>query len=62
MPDSDTFSEVFNIISLNNELHADDGSIANDAEARFTFYGENFEVKLEADFMEDVYKLTAERR
>lgn len=60
--DSDTFSEVFNVISLNMELHADDDSIANDSEARFIYYGDNFEVKLEADFTEDVYKLTAERR
>ena len=62
MPDSDTFSEVFNIISLNKALAVEDGSVANDAEARFTFNGDSFEIKLDADFMEDIYKLTVERR
>ena len=62
LPDSDTYSEVFNIISLNNELTADEGSIANDAEARFRFFNSNYEIRLEADFMDDVYKFTVERR
>ena len=59
---SDAFSQVFNIISLNKELSSDDDSVADDSEARFTFYGDNFEIKLEGDFSEDIYKLTVERR
>ena len=62
IPDSDAYSEVFNIVSLNDDVEAEDDSTANDAEARFKFFTDDFEIKLDADFMNDIYRLTIGRR
>lgn len=58
LQDSNEFSEVYNLISNKDELHVEEESTANDGEARFTFYGQFYEVKLDADFDDDVYRVT----
>ena len=57
MHSSDEFSEMYNLISTNKNLHLNDDSMATDGEARFSFYSDNYNVGLLADFDEDDYKL-----
>ena len=58
LPDSNAFSEVYNIISNEDGLHVEEDSKASDEEARFTFYSSRYEIRLEANFEEDVYRAT----
>lgn len=62
LPDSNAFSEVYNIISNEDGLHVEEESKASDEEARFTFYSSRYEVRLEANFEEDVYRMTVGNR
>ena len=59
---SDMFSELFDTVSLNNHLNLDDNSVATVDEARFTFTDGEYDVKLEADYKTDFYRLIVEVR
>ena len=61
MDNSNDFSEVYNVISTNKDLHVQDESTANDDEARFKFKGGDYEVGLFADFNDDYYKMVVSR-
>ena len=60
--DSNSYAAAYNLIANDNTFILDDDSIANDSEARFTFHRGNFEVKIEADFDDDVYRITIGER
>lgn len=57
---SDKFSELFNAVSLNNFLHLEDNSVATVDETRFVFTDGEYDVRLEADYDNDVYRLVVE--
>lgn len=57
---SDEFSNLFNTISLNNLLTLENNSVATVDEAKFTFTNGEFDVKLEADYNTDFYRLIVE--
>lgn len=57
---SDEFSELFNAVSLNNFLHLEDNSVATVDETKFVFTNGEYDVRLEADYNNDVYRLTVE--
>lgn len=59
---SDQFSDLFNTISLNNFLNLEDNSVATVDEAKFTFTNGYYDVKLEADYNNDVYRLIVEEK
>ena len=59
---SDKFSDLFNSISLNNLLRLEDKSVATVDEAKFTFTDGYYDVKLEADYNTDFYRLIVEER
>ena len=59
---SDAFSDLFNTISLNNLLTLEDKSVATVDEAKFVFTNGYYDVKLEADYDNDVYRLTVEEK
>lgn len=57
---SNDFSDMFNCISLNNELNLEENSTASVDESRFTFTNGEYDVKLEADYDNDFYRLIVE--
>lgn len=57
---SDKFSELFNAVSLNNFLHLEDNSVATVDETKFVFTNGEYDVRLEADYDNDVYRLVVE--
>lgn len=59
---SDKFSELFNAVSLNNLLNLEDKSVATVDEAKFTFTNGEYDVKLEADYNTDFYRLIVEEK
>lgn len=59
---SDTFSELFNTVSLNKDLSLEDNSVATVDEAKFTFTDGEYNVRLEADYKTDFYRLIVEVR
>ena len=59
---SDKFSELFNTISLNKFLRLEDNSIATVDETRFTYTDGYYDVKLEADYENNVYRLAIEEK
>ena len=59
---SDMFSELFNAVSLNKHLSLEDKSVATVDEAKFTFTDGEYDVKLEADYKTDFYRLIVEVR
>lgn len=59
---SDAFSDLFNTISLNNLLTLEDKSVATVDETKFVFTNGYYDVKLEADYNNDVYRLTVEEK
>lgn len=59
---SDAFSDLFNTISLNNFLTLEDKSVATVDETKFVFTNGYYDVRLEADYNNDVYRLTVEEK
>ena len=59
---SDDFSYLYNLISNNNELTLDDRSITTTDNALFTFFNDEYEVRLTADFNKDIYRLMVSDR
>lgn len=59
---SDEFSELFNAVSLHKGLSLEDNSVATVNEAKFTFTDGEYNVKLEADYKTDFYRLIVEVR
>lgn len=59
---SDAFSDLFNTISLNNLLTLEDKSVATVDETKFVFTNGYYDVRLEADYNNDVYRLTVEEK
>ena len=59
---SDDFSTLYNIISNNINLSMDDESITTTSNALFTFFNDEFDLKLVADFNKDIYKLIVSDR
>lgn len=59
---SDKFSELFNAVSLNNLLNLEDKSVATVDEAKFTFTNGEYDVRLEADYNTDFYRLIVEEK
>ena len=59
---SDEFSRVYNLLSLNDELENDDSSIATASVSLFKFYTDWFEIAISANFDNDIYKLIIERK
>ena len=59
---SDKFSELFNAVSLNNLLNLEDKSVATVDEAKFTFTNGEYDIKLEADYNTDFYRLIVEEK
>ena len=59
---SDDFSYLYNIISNNNELTLDDSSVTTTDNALFTFFNDDFDLRLSADFNKDIYRLTVSDR
>ena len=62
LKNSDEFSRVYNLLSLNDELENDDSSIATASVSSFKFYTDWFEMTISANFDNDVYKLIIERK
>ena len=60
--DSDDFSTLYNAISLNKKLNMLDNSLANIHESKFSFTDGTYQVNLEADYDNDIYKLVVENR
>jgi hypothetical protein len=58
LTNSDDFSTVYNIISNNPEISMEDNSITTTNNSLFTFFKDEFEIRLTADFNRDIYKLT----
>jgi hypothetical protein len=59
---SNDFSDLYNCISLNKELTLGEHSIATDDESLFTFYNGIYDVKLEANYKTDTYRITISER
>lgn len=59
---SNNFSDLFNTISLNSHLSLEDKSVATVDEAKFIFTDGEYEVRLEADYNTDFYRLIVEER
>ena len=59
---SDDFSYLYNLISNNNELTLDDRSITTTDNALFTFFNDEYEIRLTADFNKDIYRLMVSDR
>ena len=62
LKNSNEFSRVYNLLSLNNELEIDDSCIATVSVSSFKFYTDWFEITISAHFDNDVYKLIIERK
>ena len=62
LKNSNEFSRVYNLLSLNNELEIDDSCIATVSVSSFKFYTDWFEITISANFDNDVYKLIIERK
>ena len=62
LDNSNDFSELYNAISLNNNLREDENSLATVDESKFVFTDGYYEVTLEADFNNDFYRLSVEKR
>ena len=61
LENSNDFSEAYNIVSTNKDLNIKNDSIANDSEARFLFYSDNYDISLLADFDDDIYRVVVSR-
>lgn len=59
---SDDFSYLYNLISNDSGLTLDDKSVTTSDNALFTFYNDEYEVRLTADFSKDIYRLTVSDR
>ena len=59
---SNDFSTIFNIISTNKDLEADDDSTATVSKSHFVFTDGYYEVELKADFDKDLYSVTVRER
>lgn len=59
---SDDFSWLYNLISNNDSLSMDDNSVTTTDNAVFTFFDDDFEVRLTANFNKDIYKVTVGNR
>lgn len=53
---SNDFSDLYNIISTNNEFHLDETSITTDNNAMFLFFTDDYEIRITADFQKDIYR------
>ena len=60
MPDSNSFSRVFNLISINKNLHIKGDSKATDTETEFRYTDGEYDVVLVADYDADIYRLIVE--
>ena len=59
---SDDFSRAYNLISNNQKLSMDDNSVTTTSNALFTFFNDDFEVRLTANFNKDIYRITVSDR
>lgn len=59
---SNDFSNLFNIISTNEHLDADDDSVATVSRSHFIYTDGYFEVELKADFDKDTYSAIVRER
>lgn len=54
---SDDFSDIFNLISLNKTLTAEDNMVATEDNCISVFTDGWFEIKLVANFKDDIYRI-----
>ena len=59
---SNDFSRLFNIISTNDKLSADENSTATVSKSHFVFTDGYYEVELKADFNKDLYSVVVRER
>ena len=59
---SNDFSKIFNLVSTNDELQADDDSVATVNKTHFVFSDGYYEVELKGDFDKDVYSVVVRER
>ena len=60
LPNSNSFSRVFNLISINKELHIKGESKATDMETEFRYTDGEYDVVLVADYDADIYRMIVE--
>ena len=59
---SDEFSDIFNFISLNDDLMCEEDSLATEDETQFIFTNGEFEVVLSANYEKNLYNITIGER
>lgn len=60
IPNSDTFSQIFDVVDTNKDLQLKGESKATDKESMFRFTDGTFDVVLSADYDNDLYSLVVE--
>lgn len=59
---SDEFSDIFNFISLNDDLMCEEDSLATEDETQFIFTNGEFEIILSANYGKNLYNITIGER
>ena len=62
LPDSDAFSDMYNLISNAVDIEMTQEATATIDNTVFIFTDGYYELKLEADYNDDIYKVTISRR
>jgi len=62
LDNSDDFSKLYNNISTRGEFTLDDRSMSTSDNAVFIFYNDDCEIQFTADFKQDIYRMTVDRR